>query len=59
MDQRNSVRVGIGRGVWSRRGKLDRYAHWVGEGSDRGVEVDTGGVQGIEEINQPVVYEFF
>ena len=59
MDQRDSVWVGIGRGVWSRGGKLDWYAHWVGEGGDRGVEVNTGGVQRIEEINQSVVYEFF
>ena len=42
-----------------RRGKLDWDAHWVGEGRERGVEVDTGGVQGVEEINQSVVYEFF
>ena len=39
--------------------ELDGYAHWVGEGSDRGVIVDTRGVQGVEEINEPVVYEFF
>ena len=40
-------------------GKLDRYAHWVGDGGDRGVEVNAGGVQGVEKINEPVVYEFF
>ena len=39
--------------------ELDRDAHWVGEGGERSVEVHTGDVQGIEEINQPVVYEFF
>ena len=40
-------------------GKLDGYAHWVGEWSDRSVKVDTRCVQGIEEVNEPVVYEFF
>ena len=39
--------------------KCDGNAHWVGERGDRGVKVDAGGVQGIEEVNQPVVNEFF
>ena len=38
---------------------MDWYAHWVGEGSDGGIIIDTGSVQGIEEVNEPVVYEFF
>ena len=57
--QRNSVGVGIGGRVCGRGGELDGYAHWVGKGGNRGVEVDTGGIQGIEEINEPVVYKLF
>ena len=38
---------------------MDGNAHWVGERGDRSVIVDTRGVQGIEEVNEPVVYEFF
>ena len=38
---------------------MDWYAHWVREGGDGSVIVDTGSVQGVEEINEPVVYEFF
>ena len=39
--------------------ELDGDAHWVGEGGDRSVEVNAGGVQRVEEIDEPVVYEFF
>ena len=38
---------------------MDEDAHWIGEGSDRGVEVDAGGVKRVQEVDQPVVYEFF
>ena len=38
---------------------MDRYAHWVGERGDRSVVVDTGSVQGVEKVNEPVIYEFF
>ena len=38
---------------------MNGYAHWVGEGGDGNVVVDTGGVQRVEKINEPVVYEFF
>ena len=58
-DQRNSVWVGIGKGLCRRGGELDWYAHWVGKRGDRSVEIDTGGVQRVEEINEPVVYKFF
>ena len=59
INQRNGVGVGIDWRGGRRRGELDWYAHWVGERGDRGVEVDTGGVQRVEEINEPVVYKFF
>ena len=39
--------------------ELDGYAHWIGEGSDRGVEINAGGVQGVKEVNQSVVDELF
>ena len=39
--------------------ELNGDAHWIGNGSNRSVEVGAGGVQGIEEVNQSVVYEFF
>ena len=38
---------------------MNRYAHWVGERSDRSVVVDTRGVQGVEKVNESVVYELF
>ena len=59
MNQRDSVWVGIGWGVWRRGGESDGHAHWIGKGGDRGVKVDTRGVQGVEEFNEPVVYKFF
>ena len=39
-------------------GELDWYAHWVGEGGNGGVEINAGCVQGVKEIDQPVVYKF-
>ena len=58
-NQRNGVGVDIDGGCRRRGRKLDGDAHWVGEGGDRGVIINTGGVQGIKEINESVVYEFF
>ena len=39
--------------------ELNGHAHWVGKGCDEGVVVGAGGVKGVEEINEPVIYEFF
>ena len=59
VNQRNSVGVGIKWGDCGRGLELDGDAHWVGEGSDGRVVINTGGVEGVEEVNEPVVYEFF
>ena len=59
MDQRNSVWVGIGGRRGSRGWETYGDAHWIGGGGDRGIVVDAGGVERVQEINQSVVYEFF
>ena len=58
-NQRNSVRVEVVWGGRQRGWELDWYAHWISERSNGSVVVDTRGVQGVEEINESVVYEFF
>ena len=50
-NQRNSIGVGVGGRAWSGMGELNGDAHWVGEGGDRGIEVDTGCVEGLEEVD--------
>ena len=59
INQRDSVGVGIGWRVGRRGGELNRYAHWIGERRDGSVKVSAGGVQGVKEVNEPVVYKFF
>ena len=59
MNQRDSVGIGIGRGGRRRGLKLYENAHLVLDGSYRGVVIHTRGVEGIEEVNESVVYEFF
>ena len=59
VNQRTRVGVGISWGVGCRGRELDGYAHWVGKWSNGSVEINAGGVQGVEEINEPIVYEFF
>ena len=58
INQRNSVGVDIGGRGRTGLGELDGNAHWVGEWGDRSVEIDTRCVQGVEEVNEPVVNEF-
>ena len=59
MNQRNSVGFDFGRRSGRRVVGENRGVHWVVKRSEGSVIVDTGGVQGKEEVGKPIVYEFF
>ena len=59
VNQRDSVGIGINWGGGWRGVELDGYAHWVLERGEGCVVIHTRGIEGEEEVNESVVYEFF